>query len=151
MEWLYVLYINRYTVKKGFPSPERMSLTKNSPWPGIIKLFPALESLVSDIPAGGGKISNLFYSVGMIPSQHMDLASPSGSDQLDPDGIYKEMIRMKSYLFQMEWHSSAMSFSASFFIFHTDSTNSRFSAKQQNIYFLKLKARKQVRVSCHLI
>ena len=35
----------------------------------------------------------------------------------------------------MEWHSSAMSFSASFFIFHTDSTNSRFSAKQKNIYF----------------
>jgi hypothetical protein len=96
---------------------------------------------------------------GMIPSEHMDLASTSGSDQLDPDGIYmyKTVIRMKPYLFQMEWHSSEMSFSASFFIFHTDSTNSRFSAKQQNIYIVipfckkNLKARKQVRVSCHLI
>jgi hypothetical protein len=28
------------------------------------KLFLAMESLVSDIPAGDGKIANLFYSVG---------------------------------------------------------------------------------------
>ncbi len=34
-------------------------------WPVIIKLFPArgVSSLVSDIPAGDGKIANLFYSV----------------------------------------------------------------------------------------
>ncbi len=32
-------------------------------WPGIIQLFPARESLISDIPAGDGKIANLFYSV----------------------------------------------------------------------------------------
>ncbi len=32
-------------------------------FPGIIKLFPTRESLVSDIPAGDGKIVNLFYSV----------------------------------------------------------------------------------------
>jgi hypothetical protein len=32
----------------------------NSPWRGIIKLFPARESLVSDIPAGDGKTANLF-------------------------------------------------------------------------------------------
>ncbi len=37
----------------------------NSLWTGIIKLFPATESLVSDIPAGDGKIDNLFYSVGL--------------------------------------------------------------------------------------
>ncbi len=29
----------------------------------IIKLFPARESLVSDIPAGDGKIDNLFYTL----------------------------------------------------------------------------------------
>jgi hypothetical protein len=29
----------------------------------MIKLFPARESLVSDIPAGDGKIGNIFYSV----------------------------------------------------------------------------------------
>jgi hypothetical protein len=28
----------------------------------MIKLFPARESLVSDIPAGDGKIGNIFYS-----------------------------------------------------------------------------------------
>ncbi len=39
-----------------------MSLTK-LPWPGIIKLFPARESLVSDIPAGNGKNDNLFFTV----------------------------------------------------------------------------------------
>ncbi len=41
-----------------------MSLTKASrPYPGIIYLFPAEESLVSDILAKDGKIDNLFYSV----------------------------------------------------------------------------------------
>jgi hypothetical protein len=29
-------------------------------WPGIIKLFPTRESLVGYIPAGDGKIANLF-------------------------------------------------------------------------------------------
>ncbi len=31
------------------------------PWPGIIKLFPVTESLVSDIPAGEGKMITFFY------------------------------------------------------------------------------------------
>jgi hypothetical protein len=39
-----------------------MSLT-NSPWPGIIKFFPAREGLVSDIPAGDGELANLFFTV----------------------------------------------------------------------------------------
>ncbi len=45
------------------PSPAGMPLTKLSLWPGIIKLFHARESLVSDIPAGDGKMYALFYSV----------------------------------------------------------------------------------------
>jgi hypothetical protein len=32
-----------------------------------MKLFPARESLVSDIPAGDGKNDNLFYNVGNDP------------------------------------------------------------------------------------
>ncbi len=36
----------------------------NSPWAEIIKLFPARDSSVSDIPAVDGKIASLFYSVG---------------------------------------------------------------------------------------
>jgi hypothetical protein len=32
-------------------------------WAGIIKLFPSRETLISDIPAGDGKMANLFYSV----------------------------------------------------------------------------------------
>jgi hypothetical protein len=57
-------YIRPCTVKKFaiFPSQARMSLT-NSPWPGIIKLFTARETLVSDIPAGDRKTANLFLSV----------------------------------------------------------------------------------------
>jgi hypothetical protein len=39
-----------------------MSLA-NSPWPGIIKFFLASESLGSDIPAGDGKIANLFLQL----------------------------------------------------------------------------------------
>jgi hypothetical protein len=35
----------------------------DSPCPGIIKLIPTRESLVSNIPAGDEKIVNLFYSV----------------------------------------------------------------------------------------
>jgi hypothetical protein len=41
-----------------FPSPAGCHVP-NSPWPGI-KLLPARESLVSDIPAGDGKTANLF-------------------------------------------------------------------------------------------
>jgi hypothetical protein len=54
-----------YTVKKGlrFSRPQPGCHFPNSPWPGIIKLFLARESLVSEIPAGDGKIANLFYSV----------------------------------------------------------------------------------------
>jgi hypothetical protein len=37
-----------------------MSLTKLS-LAGIFEFFPARESLVSDIPAGDGKIDNLFF------------------------------------------------------------------------------------------
>jgi hypothetical protein len=44
-----------------FPSLAGMSPTK-SPWPGIIKLLPARESLVGDIPAREGKSATLFYS-----------------------------------------------------------------------------------------
>jgi hypothetical protein len=62
---VYVLY----TVKKGsrFSRPQTGCHLPNSPWPGIIQLFPPRESLVSDIPAEDGKISNLFYSVWMQP------------------------------------------------------------------------------------
>ncbi len=51
-----------YTVKKvyRFTSPQRGFHLPNSPWAGIIKLLPARERLVSDIPAGDGKINKLF-------------------------------------------------------------------------------------------
>ena len=46
-----------------FPSPAGMSLTKLSlggNYDVIYKLFPSRDSLVSDIPAGDGKMANLF-------------------------------------------------------------------------------------------
>jgi hypothetical protein len=72
--WSLLIYISippaynfifiQYTVKKiiVFPVPAGMSLTKLS-LAGIIKLFSARESFVSDIPAGDGKNYNIFYSV----------------------------------------------------------------------------------------
>jgi hypothetical protein len=56
--------------KKGFlifPSPAGMSLTKLSLGGNndvIYKLFPPMESFVSDIPAGDGNIEKLFLRCG---------------------------------------------------------------------------------------
>jgi hypothetical protein len=50
-----------------FPTPSRDVTKPNYAWPGIIKLFPARESLVRDIPAGEGKIANLFLQC-IIPA-----------------------------------------------------------------------------------
>ncbi len=57
--------LNDYTVKKGyrFSRPQLGCHKPDSLCPGIIKLFPACESLVSDIPAGDGKTNKKFYSV----------------------------------------------------------------------------------------
>jgi hypothetical protein len=45
-------------------SPAGMYVTNQTlPWPEIIQLFPARESLVSDIQAEDGKIGNLFFTV----------------------------------------------------------------------------------------
>ncbi len=58
-----------YTVKKGY----RLSRLQpgchwpNSPWPGKIKLFPARESLVSDIPAWDWKNFHLFLQCRVFP------------------------------------------------------------------------------------
>jgi hypothetical protein len=53
-----------YTVKKGlrFSRPQPGCHLPNSPWPGMIKLFPVRESLVNDVPAGEGKIAGLFLN-----------------------------------------------------------------------------------------
>ncbi len=55
--WLHML---------SAPFTVGMSLTIYSLWAGMIKLFPARETLVNDIPAGDGKTVNLFYSVPYI-------------------------------------------------------------------------------------
>ncbi len=46
-----------------FPVPSREVTNQTPPWRGIIYLFPAGESLESDIPAGDGKMANLFFTV----------------------------------------------------------------------------------------
>jgi hypothetical protein len=53
------------------------------PWPGINKLYPAKECLVSDSPAGTGKWLNFFYSMlhilgGMI--SHMGQAKTTNKE-----------------------------------------------------------------------
>ncbi len=52
-----------------FPSPAGNN-------PGIIKLLPARESLVNDIPAGDGKIANLFYNAMTLYTTQDHLHSP---------------------------------------------------------------------------
>ncbi len=58
--------------KKGyrFSIPKAGCHWPNSPCPGIIKFFPARETLASDIPAGGWKINELFlqYSSPILVS-----------------------------------------------------------------------------------
>ncbi len=63
------LWMEWYTVKKVLnfpvpPPPQSGCNRPNSPWLALIKLFPARESLVSDIPAGDVNIDTFFYSVG---------------------------------------------------------------------------------------
>ena len=48
----------------------------NSPWPGTIKIFPAREILVSDVPAGDEKIVNLFLQC-TLPSLRSPSTRPS--------------------------------------------------------------------------
>ncbi len=59
-------HLNTYCKNRitNFSSPAGMSTKKILLGVKKIKLFFARESLVSDIPAGDGKIDNLFYSVG---------------------------------------------------------------------------------------
>ncbi len=59
----------RSTEKKGlrFSRPQPECQQPNSRWPGIIKFFPARESLISDIPAGDGKIANPFLQCSYPP------------------------------------------------------------------------------------
>jgi hypothetical protein len=65
------IYLERYTLKKGSrvsrPQPgchyTKLSLDRNNDV--ITELFLPGGSLVSDIPAGDGKLVNLFYGVGM--------------------------------------------------------------------------------------
>ncbi len=47
----------------GFSCPNWDVTYPNSSWPGIIILFPARKSLVSDILAGDGKTAKLFFTV----------------------------------------------------------------------------------------
>ncbi len=52
--------LDKKSIIKNFKSGQHCKKSlSNSPWPWIIKLFPAKESLVSDIPAGDGKIELL--------------------------------------------------------------------------------------------
>ncbi len=62
--WAAALLIRTHTVKKSswFSRSQLRCHLLNSPWTGIIKLFPARGSLVNDIPAGDRKMANLFYS-----------------------------------------------------------------------------------------
>ncbi len=56
-----------------FPLPQPGCHWPNSPWAGIIKIFLARKSLVSDIRAGDGKIVNLFLQCAQIRDRSTQL------------------------------------------------------------------------------
>ncbi len=57
---VYNMHCNK---SQRFSRPQPGCHLPNSPRPGNIILFPAGESLVSDIPAGDGKTANIFFTV----------------------------------------------------------------------------------------
>jgi hypothetical protein len=63
-----------------------MSLTKFSR-PGIITVFSARASLVSDIPAGYGKIANLFLQCSIFDVQYEEYVKGRMSDTTTGFGI----------------------------------------------------------------
>jgi hypothetical protein len=72
-----------------FSRPQPVYHQPNSHWPGIIKLLPAKESLVGDIPAWEGKTANLFLQcTGSLDSDPIANKLISSSKQfLDPDRL----------------------------------------------------------------
>ncbi len=82
-----------YTVKKGkwHSRPQPGCHLPNSPRAGIIKLFPLRDSLVSDIPAGDGNVSNLFYGVWPVTGLEKGNPSSSSLNQLYRTGVAKSV------------------------------------------------------------
>jgi hypothetical protein len=81
------------TVKKGLPfsCPQPGCHLPNSPWTGIIKLFPSRESLVSDIQAGDGKIVHLFLQCTgplaityLLSGWYAELCTDAGKSERQP-------------------------------------------------------------------
>ncbi len=71
-----------------FPIPSGISLTKLSR-PRIIKLFPPRESLVSDIPAGDGKIAYHFLQYrSRISVSCSDLGNVRGKARYRKRSLY---------------------------------------------------------------
>ncbi len=99
-----------YTVKKVavFPSPSWMSLTPNSPWPGIIKMIPGEGEFGKDIPAGDGKTANPFLQcMRFVEATYskVKLTTTSGLS-----------LSMSSYFFHQELISSFLKASRKLFL-----------------------------------
>jgi hypothetical protein len=77
------------TVKNGkrFSRPQPGCHLSNSPWPVIIKFFPARESLVGDIPARDGKIVNLFLQCDAGQSTVSSRQTTPDNKHLSPTDI----------------------------------------------------------------
>jgi hypothetical protein len=94
-----------YTVRKGyhFSHPQPGCHLPNSPWPGIIKLFPARESLVSDIPARDGKIIDLFLQCRHEVKRMLENEVGEGESETEKDE--KGRNKKGEMLEWMEWSS----------------------------------------------
>ncbi len=99
-----------HTLKKkvsNFPVPSGMSLTKLFLAVKNIKLLPGRESLVSDIPAGDGKIDNLFYSVREVMSYslvHRLRPHCPGESSCSPPYLQEhQLVKNLSFIFLRVW------------------------------------------------
>jgi hypothetical protein len=88
----YTVFRRQYTEQKGsrFSRLQTGCHLPHSTLP-IIKLFPARESLVSDIPAEDGKISNLFLQCNLY---------------LSPLSLRYSTLHFTGLLVTTEWRSS---------------------------------------------
>ncbi len=76
-----------------FSRPQQGYHQPNSRWPGIIKFFPARESLRSDIPAGDGKIANPFLQCSYPP--------PYEQRFFHHDGMYAKNWSLPLYVYSL--------------------------------------------------
>jgi hypothetical protein len=99
---------SRYTVKKDYRifHPQPGCHLPNSPWRGIIKIFLARESLVSDIPSGDGKMANLFLQCMQYEGVNSAWTQRKGNFNLVFQALIQNMLSQRGMSFNLLYTES---------------------------------------------